>query len=85
MDTRAQSLGIARYVMALVVGAIMFWIINEVTQPMRDRARNATSNATANQGTDWLSQGVDFWPIAILLISFFGLLVYSVYIREVSR
>jgi hypothetical protein len=85
MDARAQSIGIARYFLALIVGAIMWFILSETTDPMLDRANQTTTNSTANQATSWFSQGVQWFPIFVLLVSFFGLIVYSIFIRERRR
>jgi hypothetical protein len=85
MDSRAQSIGISRFFLALVVGAIMYWIVSLIADPVLSGATNTTTNATANQGTSWLQSGVDFLPVAFLGIGFFGLIAFAVYRREVTR
>lgn len=85
MDTRAQSIGIARYFLALAVGAIMFWILELVTTPLLNRASTTTTNQTANQATSWLSEAISWWPMMLLILSFVGLIVYSVFVRERVR
>lgn len=85
MDTRAQSIGIARYFLALGVGAIMFWILELVTTPLLNRASTTTNNQTANQATSWLSEAISWWPMMLLILSFIGLIVYSVFVRERVR
>lgn len=82
-DTRAQSIGIARYFLTLLVGAPVVWIVWEVTGRILPGAKTATSDAQANQATTWIQQGIDYLPIWILLLSFFGLLVLAIYQREV--
>lgn len=82
MDTRGQSIGIARYFLALIVGAIMIWIVNEVTSPILSGAENSTTNATANQATMWMQDIIGYLPIAFLILGFFSLVVYSVFVRE---
>jgi len=84
MDDRAQSIGIARFFLGLIVGAVCLWIINKITSPLLNRAANQTSNATANTATTWLSDWIGWLPIAILLTSFLGLIVYSVFVRETT-
>jgi hypothetical protein len=85
MDTRAQSIGISRFILSLVVGAFVYWIVSLITDPLTSRAANTTQNATANQATSWLSTGVQYLPLAFALISMMGLIVYAVFIREVGR
>jgi len=85
MDTRAQSIGISRYLLALVVGAFVVWIVQDITKPILNGAANATSNPEANQATGWLSDGVTYLPLWFLLVSFFGLLVGAIYAREVLQ
>ena len=83
MDERAQPITISRLFLGLLVGAIVFWGIELVTDPLLSRASNTTSNATANQGTTWLTTATDWFPVAVLIISFFGVIVGAIYAREV--
>lgn len=82
MDNRAQSIGIARFVLALVVGAVVYWIVDLTTDPILDGASNATTNNSANQATTWLSEWFGWMPIFLIVVSVMGLIVYSVFIRE---
>lgn len=86
MDDRGQAIGISRFFLALGVGAVVIWIVNAVTTPLftHVNGRTETGEAAAT-GTQYLQTGVDFLPIAMLGISFFGLIAYSVYSREVLR
>jgi len=84
MDDRGQSMGIARLFLSLLVGAVLFWIVKEVTTPLFAHIEGQTAQGSkAAEGTTYLQQGVDFLPIAFLLIAFFGLIAYSVFAREV--
>jgi len=83
MDTRAQSIGISRFFLALIVGAIVTWLVWLVTDPILSRASSTTNNSTANQATQWITSGTEWLPVAFLLISVFGLLVYAIFSREV--
>jgi len=85
MDDRAQAVGIARYVLALMVGAAMMWILREISRPLLDQSMNATSNTTANTGTQWLETGISNLPIFFLGVSFFGIVALAVYQREALR
>lgn len=82
-DRRGQSIGISRFFLALVVGAVVIWIVNLITSPILNRASNATSNASANQATVWLSDWFNWTPIFFLLVSFIGVIVFAVYRREI--
>jgi len=81
---RAQAVGIFRLFLALGVGAVVYWILQLVTDPLFARAsESAASNSAGAQGTAYLQQGVQFFPLAAAMISFFGLIAYSVFTREV--
>jgi Na+-driven multidrug efflux pump len=84
-DERAQSIGIIRYVLALIVGAIVVFIVWTVTDPILMRAGNATTNTTANTGTQWFQTASGYLPVIFLGLSFFGIIVIAVYQREVFR
>jgi hypothetical protein len=85
MDNRAQAIGIARLFLGLGVGAVVFWIVSAVSEPLFAIAGEQGSGQVATQGTTWLQQGVNFLPYMFALISFLGLIAYSVYRREVRR
>jgi len=86
MDTRAQSMGLARFFLALIVGAIMIGLVNRIaldeTLPL---AKQASNNATANQATVWMQDALSLLPIVLLLISAFGMIAYAVFRREQAR
>jgi len=85
MDNRGQSIGIGRFLLALLVGTIMYWVVDLTTEPMLQGSYNATNNATANQATQWFETGINALPIAIALIAFISLIALSVFQREVLR
>lgn len=85
MDNRAQAIGIARFFLGLMVGAIVIFIVGEVTAPLFEHTGEQSQDQVATQGTAWLQQGIDYLPIFFLLISFFGLISYSVYSRRAVR
>jgi hypothetical protein len=83
MDNRAQSIGIARFIMSLIVGAPIVWIVWRITDPILAGAQETTDVNSANQATTWFQQGTEYLPIAFMLIAFFGIIVYAVYSRQV--
>jgi len=85
MDNRAQSIGLARFLLSLIVAAPLTWILWQVSDRILPEAKNATSNGTANQATVWIQDGVQWFPVALLLISFFGVIVLAIYQRELLR
>jgi hypothetical protein len=85
MGDRAQSIGLARFVLCLIVGAFVVWIVRSLSTRILPGAKTATNSTKANQATTWLQQGVDWLPIALLLIAFFGIVVLAIYQREVLR
>lgn len=86
MDDRGQAIGISHFFLALGVGAVVIWIVKEVTAPLftHVNGRTETGEAAAT-GTQYLQEGVAYLPVAFVGISFFGLVAYSVYTREAVR
>jgi hypothetical protein len=85
MHDRAQSVGLARYVLAFIAGAPVIWIVWTITGKILPGAKTATNSSQANQATTWIQQGIDFMPVFMLLVGFFGLIVLSVFQRELLR
>lgn len=84
-DTRGQSIGIARFFLSLIVAAIVGWIVELVATPVLQGTLDASNNAQANEATNWFLTGVDYLPIAFMIIAFFGLITLSIFQREVLR
>lgn len=85
MDDRAQSIGVARFFLSLVGASFVVWIVWEVANPILEHARGKNVGQTGSQATEWMQSGVDFIAITFLVIAVFGLLVLSIYQREVLR
>lgn len=85
MDDRAQSIGLARFFISLVIGAFIFFIVTTIREPLSKHATSMSNSQTATQGTGWLNTLIDYLPVVFLLIAFFGLLVLAIYQREVIR
>jgi len=84
MNDRAQgAIGITRFGLTLIVGAILAWIFAEVALPILSGAKETTNDAQANQATTWLQDFVGYYPFLVLMLAFLGLIVYAVYTREV--
>lgn len=82
-NNRGQATAVFKFFVALVGGAILVLIINEVTSPLFEFINDNNGDPTAATGTTYLEQGINFLPIAFLMISVFGLVAYAVYSREV--
>lgn len=81
-----DAIGIAKFVLALGVGAIVIWIVSEVTAPLFTHVEGETASGdAAATGTQYLQEGVNFLPVLFLGVSFFGIIAYSVYSRELAR
>lgn len=86
MDDRAQSIGIARFFLALVVGAFVFWIVSTVASPLLTEARATSADGSEGaQATEWIATAIDYFPMAVLFIAFFGLIALSIFQREMLR
>lgn len=83
MDDRAQAIEISRLFLGLLVGAVVFWVVDSVAEPLLDIAGESGSGEVAAQGTSYMTEGVAFLPVVFLFISFFGLIAYSVFSRQV--
>lgn len=84
-DDRADAIGNLRLFASLFVGAVVIFIVSEVTAPLFAEAKEDGSGQVATQGTTWLQEFGSFLPIMFLLIAFFGVIAYGVFKREVSR
>lgn len=82
MDTRAQSIGLARFILSLIAGVPVIWIVWTITGKILPGARTATNDSQANQATTWIEQGVEFMPVWFLLVGFFGIIVLAIFQRE---
>jgi len=81
---RAQSIGIARLLLALGVGSIIIYITYRVTEPILSHASDsAPQDSVYSQGNEWMIQATDpqTLGIAVLVVSVFGLIAYSVFQR----
>lgn len=84
MNDRGQ-IGIVRLFLSLGVAAMLFWVIAEVTAPLFDYTSEQSSDPVAQTGTQYLQQFGDFFLVFALFVSFFGLIAYAVFSREVLR
>jgi len=84
-DTRAQSVGLARFILSLTAGAPVIWIVWEVTSKILPGAKDATNNSKANEATTWIQQAIDYMPLWFLIVSFMGVIILAIYQREILR
>lgn len=82
-DTRGQigSSAIANFLLALVVGAALTWIVSTIATPLL--GIQPASGPVASQSTDWLQIAITNQPLMFLFFSFFSLLAQGVVEREV--
>lgn len=85
MDDRAQSVGLARFVLSLIAAVPIVWIVWESTSRILPGAKAGTNHSKANQATVWIQDGIDWLPMAFLLVAFFGIIILAIYQREVLR
>lgn len=83
-NTRAQgSMGIARLFLALIAGAIVIWMVGMVSTRIMPGAKEAGTEPSHTQATEWLLQGEALLPAIILLIVILGPIIYAIYERQV--
>lgn len=79
MDNRGQSIGILRLFLSLGAAAIVYWIMDTVTEPIFTMTAEASNSAKADAATGWFEWVVANSPIFFAVVCFFGLVVLSVY------
>lgn len=84
MNTRGQ-IGIVRFFAALGVGAILSFLVLQVTNPLLARASDQSAGTAAAPATEWLSTGGEYLVVIFLGISFFGMIALAIYQRGVGR
>jgi len=82
-DERGQSVGIAKFLLSLVVAGMLAWIVNRITKPILDGAEAEAATQTGARASAWFQTGVDSLFLAFLIIAVFGLIALSIYQREV--
>jgi len=81
---RGQTVAFAEFIVALMAGAVLFWIfVTKVGTELHTRDTAAVSGTTWQNGTDWLWTIGQNLPLIFLGIGVFGLLAYAVYSRRV--
>lgn len=83
MNDRAQAVGYGNFFLALLVGAVMVWIVTAVTDPIMSTAADHGTDPVAVESTGYINEFLANYPILLLLIAFFSLVVLSVYLRRV--
>jgi len=83
-DTRAQSVGLARFILSLIAGAPVVWIVWEISGKILPGAKESTDHEKANQATTWIQQGIEYFPLWILIVSFFGIILVAIITRQVN-
>lgn len=79
-NTRAQSVGLSRFLLSALVALVLAWLVGLVADPLL--AGTPDGNRQAAEATQWLQTGVDSLFIVFLVIAVFGLVALSVYQRE---
>lgn len=83
-DTRAQSIGIVRFFATLIIGAPLAYFAYRITEPILSRAETQAAGTQAAQTSQWLSTFGTYIVFIFLVVSFFGLVVLSLYQRRVT-
>lgn len=83
-DTRGQAVGYSNFFLALLVGAVMYWVVDAVTSPLLATARDHGTGPVAEQSTGWITEFTNMLPVMWLFIAFFSLVVLSVFLRKIS-
>ncbi len=84
-DTRGQPVGILRFFATLLLGAPLAYFALQVTDPILSRAGESAAGTDAAMTATWLGEFGTYLVVVFVGISFFGLVVLSLYQREVAR
>lgn len=82
IDNRGQSVGIPRFLLALLGALVLAWIVQRITAPILAGSRDAATSAEATQSVAWLTVGVENLFLWFLVIAVFGIVSLSVFQRE---
>lgn len=85
MDNRGSATGIARFFLALLVGAIVTWIVYEITNPLFSHVKDSGGDPVQQTATGYLEVFQANLPVIFLLFAFFSLLALAVFQREILR
>lgn len=84
-DERGDATGIANFILALVVGAAVTWIVREISAPLLAKSANASNDQVATTTNGWLDTYIAQLPMLFLFLAFFSLIALAIYQREVLR
>jgi hypothetical protein len=76
------AMGIVVFFIGLAAAAILFMIMNQINPTVFDAA-GAYTDATGEKGTSYLRQAWQWWPLYVLMVSFFGLIARATFQSEV--
>lgn len=80
---RAQAVGIANFLLALVIGAVVSWITTSITDPLISGVKETGTDPVATQSTNWIVIYLNNQPVVFLITAFFSLVALSIFQREV--
>lgn len=83
VETRVRRAGLAygliKYMSMWVLGSLLWIVLNELVQPMRQQALDLTKTAYAEQGIQWIAfQAWDWAPLWLGLLAMVMILRRSV-------
>lgn len=82
-DTRAQSVGISRFLLSMLVAVVLAWIVKTVTEPILSESQTKATEPAAINAVSWLQAGTESLFVFFLVIGLFGIVALAVYQREV--
>lgn len=85
MDNRASAIGISRFFLALLVGAVVYWIVESITEPLFKYSADSSSDPVAMEANNYLQTFGGHLPIIFLFFAFFSLLALAIFQREFLR
>jgi len=83
LDNRAQSVGIGKFLLSLVVALILAWIVQTITDPILAEAESEATAPAAVESSAWFASATDSLFLFFLVIAVFGVVALAVYQREV--
>lgn len=84
-DDRGQATGIANFVLAIVIGAIMTWIIEMLLTFLGPMMESEANDPVARTAYDWSTVFLDNTAAIFLFCAVLSLLALSIYQRALIR
>lgn len=83
LDNRGSATATANFFLALVAGAVLSWIIREITAPIISRSESAAAgDSVGTEAVAYSEAFLGYQPVLFLFAAFFSYLALAVFQRQ---